>query len=732
MRTYTKYIGLLAVSAMTGAGLMSCQSESPFDTDGEGVLRMNVAINSSLTRAGEDNEEMDLASECVLYLSNEKGLIYKYKGLQNVPEALTLKTGHYVAEAWTGDSVPASFTSRFYRGYEPFDLAKGQNNVVINCRIANVVVSVNNATVDNTLMQDWSITVSNDGSSLTFDKDNVATSKAYYMMSSRNSDLEYEIKGLTADGKAFSKTGTLADVERAHEYILNLTYNPSYEQEGGAYVTVSIDDTEIDVSEETVIYGAPSVRGADFDITRQVYAEPGEFLSSAIVKVSAFNGIKSLILSGDDLTQFGLPAGGIDLMHATETSVTTANNAGLTWDYESSGNGIYTSYIHMSEAMLNALPARDTEYRIDILATDVQNKMTETTLRLAVGENAIVLEDPVTVEDPTLSDFTAVRSNRATLTAVLADTESVSPRIEYRAEGESAWLSVPIEMTRAAGIPVSVTLSGLKPGTRYEYRAACEGWQGESLYLTTEPQFVIPNSSMEDWSSNLDNLSDGKSSSALVPSADGHRTFWDSGNHGSATMGVTLTQSDETMFNSGSRSARLRSQFVGVGVLGKFAAGNLFAGTYLKTDGTDGCLQFGRPYDGSHPDGLELYMNYRPGVADSKGANSAYVPQGSKDEAQIFIALATEPFEVLTKKAERLFDKDDPTILAYGERTFSSDFGADGTLEKVSIPLTYYERAKTAKPLYLIIVCSASKYGDYFCGGEGSVMYVDDFRLVYE
>jgi hypothetical protein len=35
-------------------------------------------------------------------------------------------------------------------------------------------------------------------------------------------------------------------------------------------------------------------------------------------------------------------------------------------------------------------------------------------------------------------------------------------------------------------------------------------------------------------------------------------------------------------------------------------------------------------------------------------------------------------------------------------------------------------------PTYLIVVCSASKYGDYFTGGAGSVLYVDDFSLEYD
>ena len=36
------------------------------------------------------------------------------------------------------------------------------------------------------------------------------------------------------------------------------------------------------------------------------------------------------------------------------------------------------------------------------------------------------------------------------------------------------------------------------------------------------------------------------------------------------------------------------------------------------------------------------------------------------------------------------------------------------------------------RPKYLIIVGSASKYGDYFTGGNGSVLYLDDLELIYD
>lgn len=35
-------------------------------------------------------------------------------------------------------------------------------------------------------------------------------------------------------------------------------------------------------------------------------------------------------------------------------------------------------------------------------------------------------------------------------------------------------------------------------------------------------------------------------------------------------------------------------------------------------------------------------------------------------------------------------------------------------------------------PKYILVVASASKYGDYFTGGVGSKLLIDNFELIYE
>ena len=111
---------------------------------------------------------------------------------------------------------------------------------------------------------------------------------------------------------------------------------------------------------------------------------------------------------------------------------------------------------------------------------------------------------------------------------------------------------------------------------------------------------------------------------------------------------------------------------------------------------------------------------------------SNYLPDGI-DNGQIYVALTDEPIEIRTNKNnQKLFSTDDPHVLAYGQVTWTANFGPDGDLEQVEIPIEYFDRAYTTKATHLVVTCCASKFGDFYVGGKGSVLYLDDFELIYE
>lgn len=734
------------------AGLMqSCVSDEPFaNGEGEGMLRMKLSVNANLTRAEFDSDS--LRSGCVLYISGNEGLLYKYRGIENVPERIPMKSGNYTAEAWTGDSVPASFDKRFFKGFKKFQITQGnESSVVVTCRVANVVVSVNPETIDEEYMKDWKITVSNSSGSLEFNNDNMSYAKGYFMMPNRDikvsdegvelrdeegwplyTNLTYRIEGKTASGTDFVKEGMIEGikkngiVEHAHDYILNIQYNPEYEEQGGAFITVTVNDYEEVVSQEVGLYSRPAIKGVGFEIDNLVKNTEGNFREH-IVKVSGFGSLTNVKLSSTDYQTLNLPSNSVDLINIAPAARQELEDSGIKWEVSTNeSRNLQTCYISFTEEFLNRIPTRDGEaYAINIFAKDSYGKQFDTNLRLGVGE---VEEDAIVFEQAGEGNLMGILSRRAIITGkILVD--AVNPTLEYRVKGSASnWNSVKIDMTRAASSEFAVTLNDLSPDTEYEYRGVADDFQSQPMTFRTEKTFVIPNASMENWTSIKSKFSNNNIQN---PSAKSEVDFWDTGNHGSSTMqGTLLTEGSTTMKNKGEKSARLNSKFVGLLTFGKLAAGNLFVGAYAGTDGTDGIIDFGREYDGSHPDALKVWVNYRPVAVGSKYAGS-HLKAGDLDNGHIYVAFTTEKIHVETKNKSTLFNQEDPRVLAYGDFTFTENYGEEGQLKELTIPLSWKASARTVKPVYIVIVCSASKYGDYFEGGDGSVMYVDDFELVY-
>ncbi|MDE6017345.1 MAG: DUF4493 domain-containing protein [Muribaculaceae bacterium] len=759
-----KTVLLLTMTAM----MQSCSMEAPFESK-EGVLKMKLSINSDLTRAVVEDPELD--EKCVVYISNDKGLVFKEKGLSNVPDQITLRQGHYLAEAWTGDSVPASFDKKFYYGKESFDVTSGTTEVQLTCKIANVVASVNKNSIDDTQVKNLHVGVSTSNGTLEFSKENF-DDKGYFMMpfddeNNRESVLNISVDGENILGEPFHKEKVVENVKPGYEYIVRLSYDDTGDEpNGGGYLTMIIDEREVLVATTHEIFAAPSIQGVDFDIDKQIIGDAGKFVGDKRVKIVAFDEITSFTIECVDAGNLNLPAQAVDLKHCDDATIASLNSAGITWDKtvedledNKEGHKRQLSYINFSEQYLNSLPERATEYRIVLSATDgtghdgVSGKTTTKTLRIAVGEDAIVYEDPLVVDeafDP--SNQMAIGARRATLTATIKDETATGLGIQYREVGATEWIKAPASnassKTRAQQ-KISVELLNLKPGTTYEYKAYADDFVAsdfEAKRFTTESVFIIPNASMEDWSTYSASTMLGKRT-VILPGSTGDKdtSYWGSGNEGSATANKVVLDKSTDLKHSGTYSARLAS----TSAVGVIAAGNMFVGSYVRTDGTNGVLSLGREYNASHPSKVRVFANYRPGgnvkIKDGQEQFVGTLKSGGTDHGQIYIALTTEPIEIRTnpdnrnlfpsgpKKEDGKTDHPDYSkVVAYGQVTWDNAFGPDGGLEAIEIPFVYTDNARSLKPKYLCIVASASKYGDFFSGSDSSVMYLDDFELVYE
>ena len=305
---------------------------------------------------------------------------------------------------------------------------------------------------------------------------------------------------------------------------------------------------------------------------------------------------------------------------------------------------------------------------------------------------------------------------------------------QYREKDAAEWTTVAATQD---GEDYKATITSLQPNTTYESRMAYNDEQySEITEFTTEDATELYNGNFDNW------YQADKTWYAVAQNDynDGN-AFWDSGNVGTSTgaaaiVGAKNPTSPETniIHTNGGKSAKLQSQFVGLGSMGKFAAGNLYTGHFVRTIGMSGAeIQFGSPFT-ARPNALHGWFQYTSGTVDYYGDSTpsdALVQDGGTDMCAIYIALsdADEPYTVNTSEGNFVDYANDPNIIAYGELPIT-DCVTTSDWKEFTINLTY--RDLTRKPKYIIVVASASKYGDYFTGSTGSVMYIDDFSLVYD
>ena len=362
------------------------------------------------------------------------------------------------------------------------------------------------------------------------------------------------------------------------------------------------------------------------------------------------------------------------------------------------------------------------------------------------GEYGEVTPDPSTVHDFTSSQtFYARRANEetweewtvfvyhssgeaetsgnvfamctsATLTGSIQS--GLTPTIEYREQNSSSWETLSAASIEVSGTSYTATFTGLTPGTAYQYRVTVNGTTGDAQSFTTVQAIALENGSFDNWSSEA-----ARNGTLWQPWST--TSFWDTGNQGATTIGDSNTTPTDETCNGTGRAASLETRWV---VL-KLAAGNIFTGTYVRTDGTNGILSFGREFN-SFPTKLRVNYKYTSSTINRIGDDDMEHLRGQADSCHIYIALTDwdQPYEIRTRKSERqLFDKNDPHVIAYAEHIQGF---SDSQYQQKDLELEYRYTNRT--PKYILIVASASKYGDYFTGGDNSKLLVDNFELIYD
>lgn len=734
-----KIKNIFAPAALFAASLMalcSCSDEIPYDTgDGEGRLIIKTSISNDVkgsvsrgSRAGVTDDE--LAAKTLIWISNSKGVVRKYNGIGEVPaQGVWLLADNYVAEAWAGDSVPASFEDKHFKAREEFSIGGGETRQLnLECKIANVVVVVDYDESVRDLVSECVFEAGHKAGKLTYEGLEASGKPGYFMMPSFDKNISYTFtaKNQLTDG-AVTKHGAIENAKPGHKYTVHISQgDPNVSEFGGALFDIEVDETEIEVAEVIEIQMEPVITGLTHNIDQPIVSTGGAFdecrlwvqstshIEYVEVECPAFTAYL-----GEGQTKFGVLSMSDEVRQKLEGygfsySLITHKNDPENPQFEE-------MKLRFNENFLSIFA--EGEHTMTITVHDANNLTG--TAQVTFTSAKMQLE-----QLPAASP--AVWADRVTLTATILNPDVTNAAIEWRRLGSQQWnratTTAAAPAARAeAGTTITATVTGLTAGTTYEYRAVCDGYESKPYTFTTEAAAQLPNAGFEEWHT---------SGKVDLVYASGGTMFWDSGNHGSSTMNKNVTTRAEDKKHSGSYSAKLESQFVGIGTIGKFAAGNLFVGKYLATNGTNGVLGWGRPFT-SRPKALRGYVHYTPAKIEyaDNDAPAEYV-KGEMDRGIIYIAIVDNTKTsykaeswpcIVNTETKELFDKNDANVIAYGEKVFE---GATAGSDMVPFEITLDYRTEDVKACNIILTISASKGGDYFTGGP-SVMYVDDLELVY-
>lgn len=733
-----KKIKLLYAITLLGFSFLGGACKEDRDIAGEqGTLQLSVGMSDKITVASRtlsSEEQTQLEQACKVRIYNETSLVRKYEGTDNVPSSIPLMSGTYSVRVTAGDSVAASFDQRFFEGNEEFTITKGQQSPVeVKCGIANTVLAF---TWDESLKEafegDCQVTVTSATGELVYSSAN-ADAKGYFSLPADNRKLTCKFTATKLTGGTYEQTTELTDAQPATLYNMTCKYTATgQETTGGAWLTLSVDETPL--SEETTTIGikqrpvivCKDADNIEYDLEQPMYLATNTKGTYYLI-VSTSSPLTGALLQNDRFTEFGVPANSMDLM----------NLGGKDASVEASGISLHapnaimetggTWKIQFSEELIAKMTAQEGQVTTTLTATDKNGKQRMVTWNIVVSNATVATTEAIPYE---------IWTSKATLHGKVTGTLASTPKFQYRVKGSgSSWTTVDADLTEST---FSKEITGLTPGTTYEYQAM-DGTQASTVTceFTTETTFQPDNASFEYTQTYKVSTMLGNKDCLFFYQA-GKEMWWDTGNTGSATAGKNLTTQDSKIKNSGNYSAKLAS----AKIMNTFAAGNLFTGKFLGTeDMTKGILGWGRPCT-SRPKALKVWVRYTPGTVD-KG--DSHISEGETDKGIIYVAVGdwkssdsaygSEWPIVVRTKGPVLFNPHDEGTIGYGEHIFTENYGTETetSLKEITIPLDYegyggYNR----KPETILIVASASQYGDYYEGSSSSVMWLDDMELIYE
>ena len=689
--------------------LGSCKQVSVEEPEQTGYLYVSLDRDDSEELVFKSVSDTDVAFVLKIYneLDQLVATVEDHRTLGETP--LALNVGKYTVTASSADApASAQFDAPFYSGSAEFEVLPDQvTNIDVTCSLANVKVTAVFSEEITGAFKTYDLTVSNGEASLIFSNQDGSAGKTGYF--SPTGTLTWTLHLVNNDGQEYTLADSYKDVKPKQHYRLSFELEEKEEFGAGGFYIV-LDDTMTERKYDLVLdFGDEDVpeSSSDFEIPENGVLElnAGDN-ASKVLTFTAQDGFRNLILSyGPTVSAMSAvrtSTAQVDLVGATSEEIAALEAAGIrTAAVE---EGATEAKVDITD-YIAAYPIGSTT--VSVLAVDVNGAFKETSVDF-------VLRSPVEVEAVSADPWAMFATVKGKW---FAEAQPSGIAFQYRKASDAAWTDVTDVVTQTGSRTYTADITGLEPETEYVFRAVSdEDRETREISFTTEVADTLHNMSFDNWYQN---------GSAWMPNLSASYKVWDSANPGSSGFNIvpTTPTDDVAVSGQGKKAAKLESKKA----LIVLAAGNIYTGKFIATSGLGASLDWGVPFT-SRPLALKGWYKYQPKAIDM--VKSPYENlKGQTDICQIQILLTDwdKPFTVNTNTGSFVDFENDPHIIAYGKL---EDNTTSSSYKDFTIELDYRDMTRT--PKYIVITACASKYGDYFTGGVGSTLYVDEFEFVYD
>lgn len=679
--------------AIFGAVLLVASCAKETDTPSwemaanEGAMCLGIAMQSE-QHAGED-----VLIKIYKVDAQGEGFIRRYDAVADVPEYLNLLAGDYIVKVQVGKKQILSYDAKYYYGEAAFKVEKRVvTPVTVECKLQTTTVRVEyDATIAALFEAGYATTVAIDKE---YNAEAIAqgdvhalvfaeSGEGYLLMSEGATTLYWHFEGRHATEGDIVKGALIEGVKPAARYTIRLKY--SDDAPGGFMLEATVDES-IEEKDDNISFSPdPTIKADGFDI-EALLSSAGSYK----FEVNAVAPISTMSITADGV----------------EYSIIDNSVEGVT--VEKRDDRGYT--ITLTEPFFVRVAGGQSAITFNVV--DEDGGKLHKDVRFNV-QGAMPL---------TSGDYDLWTGSVTFKANVLGGDSSM--KLAYRVAG-GQWAEA--DVVAAADGSFRAVGANFAAEKVYEYKLVIDGKDvGKSLTYTTENGVQLPNADFENWHT------DGK---PYFPYGSGESPFWLTGNEGSASFGGNLTSpsTDVRPGSTGRYSASLVSQYVVI----KFAAGNLFTGSFAMS-GTNGKVSFGRPFSfNARPKSLTYWMKNNEGAIDKidKKPSGVSINSGDPDRYTNMVILAnwSQQYTVDTANADATAVSEEKIKNMEGVIAYAWLSGTDSHPDwtKITAELTYIEGMENVKPNYVVVSFTPSGYGDFFTGSTKSWMNIDDVRFEY-